>query len=526
MGRNQDLATFLFNDFGSLRFSTMQTNALPWKMVAASLLIKRNRENKERLPISQSSFAPLFSKYGFITHNNIKGWEDSEDVPKKEGMPLGLARGFLTGKNEKWSFLKVEVVNISCSTCHAGTNYDSSGAPSKEIVPGLPNTSINLESYVRDVGEALYESVKNKDSKRALFETMEALFPEMDRKERRTLKLLYPIVKKKIRKLFKKYGGVVPFSNGGAGLTNGVASIKNILHAKPYKEFDNTEASFTSIPDLSYRQLRTSLLWDGTYTYLGNDEGRFKNMLFRDVTEEHKEGLSKVISFFLVPTTGQRPKTIPESFSKVRKVMDYLGDYSGARFPGEIDYDLASQGHKTYSQSCAKCHGDYDFFEGEKSRIINFPNKLVLSEKIKTDERRSKHSSTGDILEKLQKSTFKDFVSPLNTGGYVAPMLNGLWATAPYLHNGSVPTLWHLMGLEPRPKKFMVGGHSLDFQKMGLRGELSGDAYVYPSNYTPWSAPEMYDTTALGRDNRGHTRPFEGLSKKEKLNLIEFLKTL
>src|SRR5207248_7345886 len=74
---------------------------------------------------------------------------------------------------------------------------------------------------------------------------------------------------------------------------------------------------------------------------------------------------------------------------------------------------------------------------------------------------------------------------------YKARSLNGIWATAPYLHNGSVPTLYDLLlppnpedaknpsaavecrpvpaGVEYRPCKFMVGSRELDPEKVGLK---------------------------------------------------------
>ena len=48
--------------------------------------------------------------------------------------------------------------------------------------------------------------------------------------------------------------------------------------------------------------------------------------------------------------------------------------------------------------------------------------------------------------------------------------LNGIWATAPYLHNGSVPTLYDLLlPAADRPKKFRVGSRELDVKKVGLK---------------------------------------------------------
>jgi hypothetical protein len=92
-----------------------------------------------------------------------------------------------------------------------------------------------------------------------------------------------------------------------------------------------------------------------------------------------------------------------------------------------------------------------------------------------------------------------------------------VWNTAPYLHNGSVPTLWDLMHPETRPAKFMVGGHAFDMKKVGIS---------YPEGYTPWSMPVEYDTSELGKSNAGHEWQFAGLTDAEKLELIEYLKLL
>jgi len=110
-------------------------------------------------------------------------------------------------------------------------------------------------------------------------------------------------------------------------------------------------------------------------------------------------------------------------------------------------------------------------------------------------------------------------------GGYVAPDLSGVWATAPYLHNGSVPTLWHLLYAEERPTRFYVGGHALDYAKVGIAGapDVEG-TYRYPEGYRPWSRAVLYDTAIPGRSNTGHE--FRTLSDAEKRALLEYLKTI
>ena len=131
-----------------------------------------------------------------------------------------------------------------------------------------------------------------------------------------------------------------------------------------------------------------------------------------------------------------------------------------------------------------------------------------------------------ELVATLKESVIARYAAPARTGGYVAPILSGLWASAPYLHNGSVPTLWHLMHPPERPARFQVGGHRLDWAKLGIAGEKNGNDYLYPEGYVPWSEPELYDTAQPGLENTGHEREFASLSEDDKGVLLEYLKAL
>ena len=113
----------------------------------------------------------------------------------------------------------------------------------------------------------------------------------------------------------------------------------------------------------------------------------------------------------------------------------------------------------------------------------------------------------------MEELSWNNTINVNQTKGYVAPILEGLWASAPYMHNGSVPSLWLFMRPESRPAKFIVGDQNLDMKKMGIESK---------ANLTS----EIYDTTLTGRSNSGHERQFEDLSEDEKDDLLEFLKTL
>jgi hypothetical protein len=97
---------------------------------------------------------------------------------------------------------------------------------------------------------------------------------------------------------------------------------------------------------------------------------------------------------------------------------------------------------------------------------------------------------------------------------YKARPLNGIWATAPYLHNGSVPNLWELLKRPgDRVKSFYVGSREFDPVNVGF----------VTTKYDEMAVP--LDTTLQGNGNSGHTWGTE-LTDAEKWDLIEYLKSL
>ena len=87
------------------------------------------------------------------------------------------------------------------------------------------------------------------------------------------------------------------------------------------------------------------------------------------------------------------------------------------------------------------------------------------------------------------------------TNGYKADMLRGIWAQAPYLHNGSVPTLGQLVCSATRPRRFLRGNLYYDEALVGF--EWSDRPKV---RYAPDDTIliKEYDTTVPGKANTGH----------------------
>jgi len=96
---------------------------------------------------------------------------------------------------------------------------------------------------------------------------------------------------------------------------------------------------------------------------------------------------------------------------------------------------------------------------------------------------------------------------------YKARPLDGIWATAPYLHNGSVPNLWQLLQpAEQRIKKFHLGSRAFDPVNVGF------DTSPSPVGFD-------LDTTLPGNSNSGHLYGTK-LTDAEKWELIEFMKSI
>ena len=109
--------------------------------------------------------------------------------------------------------------------------------------------------------------------------------------------------------------------------------------------------------------------------------------------------------------------------------------------------------------------------------------------------------------------------------GYVAPPLDGIWATAPYLHNGSVPTLAALLDGEARPTRWRFDGDHPDYDQTALgwnyRRLQQGRRQYASLEEQKW----VYDSTRPGFSNQGHDYG-NLLSDDERGALLEYLKTL
>ncbi|MCM2372514.1 hypothetical protein NB063_18040 [Rhodopirellula sp. ICT_H3.1] len=210
-----------------------------------------------------------------------------------------------------------------------------------------------------------------------------------------------------------------------------------------------------------------------------------------------------------------------------RDVYAYLSSVRPPKYPHAIDPDLAEQGQHLFETTCAECHGTYGHDSDEES-IAAYPNRMVPIDEIGTDPVR--HSAlTVAGREHYARSWFANAGEPdeqttiTDPAGYVAPPLDGVWASAPYFHNGSVPTLWHVLNQSQRPTVWRRVSDSIDESKVGLT--------IESVKRVPLEEPDValrrsyFDTRRFGKSASGHDYP-DSLDEQEKIALLEYLKTL
>jgi hypothetical protein len=203
-----------------------------------------------------------------------------------------------------------------------------------------------------------------------------------------------------------------------------------------------------------------------------------------------------------------------------KDILAYLKSLKAPRYPFAVERARAERGEGVFRERCVKCHGTY-------GAGGSYPNRIIELGAIGTDPARAKGLS--DRLVAHYNATWFGAELPADETmvGYQAPPLDGLWATAPYLHNGSVPTLSALLNSKARPARYLRP-RSTDFcfydqENVGWKVEpvTEPPAASLPLHEARW----YFDTARYGLSNAGHTYG-DSLTEDERRDLIEYLKTL
>jgi mono/diheme cytochrome c family protein len=201
-------------------------------------------------------------------------------------------------------------------------------------------------------------------------------------------------------------------------------------------------------------------------------------------------------------------------------IRAYIASLKPPEYPFPIDAALAERGAAVFAEECSKCHGSYG---AEPS----YPNAVIKLDIIGTDPEYALAATDGRrdrFYEWVARSPYGQSVETAPARGYIAPPLDGVWATAPYLHNGSVPDIATLLDSDARPRYWRhARPRAYDPETLGWRYERL--EHGQDSEPDRELRARIYDTTRTGYGNGGHGFG-DDLSEVERRAVIEYLKTL
>ena len=446
-------------------------------------------------PVDYANIEDHF-KYGSIGSESVNGipywiWKVLPEV-FSDKLPDGksyASLGFIhePGKDLPVGFSKRKVfidrVGLNCAVCHTGTLRNTPNSE-HQVITAMPANVLNLEGYIKFI------SAVGLDQRF----TANRMLPEIEKISgglNPIQKLIYRYIAiPQTRDALINQGSRLSFLNNqpdwGPGRVDTFNPYKAIQFHFPMDKLREDELIGTSdFPSVWNQKPREGLQlhWDGNNT---------------SVDERNK---SAALGAGVTPTTID--------LNRVQRVADWLWKLPSPVYPYKVNETLAATGEQLFQNNCASCHA----FGGSQT------GKVVPIQEIGTDPHRL-DSYTYQTLSN-QNTLYAGYPWRFShfrkTNGYANVPLDGIWLRAPYLHNGSVPTLRDLLEKpEDRPKEFYRGDDVFDQEKVGFVSNVSeenGKKYF------------KFDTTISGNSNSGHLYGTD-LPPEEKDALVEYMKKL
>ena len=214
-----------------------------------------------------------------------------------------------------------------------------------------------------------------------------------------------------------------------------------------------------------------------------------------------------------LPELQQLDKIAPD-------IRTYIASLEPPAYPFPINETLARQGKNVFESTCSICHGTY-------AEQGSYPNKLVDINVVGTDASLIDFSfgQGAAFVDWFNQSPFAQLATAVPSQGYVAPPLDGIWSTAPFLHNGSVPTIRAVLDSASRPKMWQHRDKSSESPSSYNQTDLGWHFRVLTDTADQTNNRWVYDTNKLGYANHGHQFG-DVLTDAQRDAVIEYLKTL
>jgi hypothetical protein len=463
--------------------------------------------------------------------------------------------------------LAMPMVGVNCAACHVGQlRYKNRDLP---IIEGAPNL-FNLDLFYQELFQSAAATIGNPDKFQTFLkdlgtlgaksEVSRALLKFFDgiRKNQSEVsstaekaiiersrglldggeygsRLKAPDGTNAYRLLFNRFeflrtlvslhvGGEL-VTSPGPGRIDAFGSVRRLVFKKAPKMPLNSPVSFPHVWGL--RQLEW-FHWDGnTNSLMERNIGQAMGL---GAIADLETGASTVLPLNIHTLENLCAELTPP---------DWPEDQFGAVDTSSEKY---SRGAALFVQHCAKCHDRQKDGQKRPGNSITFG-----LQEIGTDPHRARAFASPledgkpftrelqAVAQKVKKHASSDAhpgefrgrldlpeqqIRWITTLGYVARPLEGIWATAPYLHNGSVPTLDDLLKPEDqRPVCFPLGHREYDPVKLGYVAEFAKVPAAERARVF------VYDTRVPGNSNQGHNFGAD-LGSADREALLEYLKVM
>jgi mono/diheme cytochrome c family protein len=452
-----------------------------------------------------------------------------------DGLPIGFSRTELrldTGAFQCW---QGEWVGLTCAGCHTGRiNYHGRSL----LIEGGPAQN-DIETFRESLAGAFAANATNPEKAQRFVGRILARQPDLSAADVQAGLQCFgrvSMARARFEQAALAAADEPPTPSGFARL-DALGRGGNFLFAESMGILGNYKP--TTAP-VSY-----PALWDTAYFDWVLYNNSVRQPLARNVVEALGVGAPIDLSTLNAPELQHHVR-----MDNLVDIQLWLQDLKSPKWPEpvlvEIDQDLAARGAEIYGANCAGCHQVIDRAARDATCAsrTEFTIPSYPIEAVGTDPRQAVNFATRKITlqdETKALGTWVKQVTDKVVGQYAADPknaaraelincdmgnefqvieeyrarpLNGMWATAPYLHNGSVPDMVEL--LKPaaqRPATFYVGNWEFDPERLGFE----------------WSSPFpnsfLFDTSITGNSNAGHEHGTQ-MSEGDKRALIEHLKTL
>lgn len=394
-------------------------------------------------------------------------------------LPVGMS---------KRRHLGLDRVFLNCAVCHTSTVRTAPDAQPM-LVAGMPANRLNLMGFQKFVQACVNDRRFTPTQVVPRIEEKAGSLGLLDKR------VVYPLA-------------VFLMKDGVGGLTGRLRFIHQQDDWGPGRvdTFNSAKAIF-GVP---FEHLpKEELVGVSDFPAIWNQAKKQGMQLHWDGNNSHVEERNLSAAF----GTGATPRLIDHA--SIARIEAWIATATPAAFEKHftVDKSQAKRGAALYKYYCSNCHGvNGSDFSGEQVGKVT-PIAAIGTDRGRLDSYTLQLAQNqGMLYSAVPERRFTHF---RKTFGYANAPLDGIWLRAPYLHNGSVPTLWDL--LQPasqRPKVFWRGNDLYDSKHVGFVSEEAPGLF-------------RFDTAIPGNGNAGHEGPAYGtmLSDADKWALVEYLKT-